>query len=65
MTSTDAMGNTQRQAYDIAGMLMESWLTLKTGSEQVIVKSLTYAANGQKLREEHGNGVVTSYTYEA
>ncbi|TCB90301.1 RHS repeat protein, partial [Kosakonia quasisacchari] len=35
------------------------------GSEQVIVKSLTYSAAGQKLREEHGNGVVTTYSYEA
>ncbi|HGJ5882930.1 hypothetical protein [Arsenophonus sp.] len=43
---------------------MSSWLTLKSGHEQVIVKSLTYAANGQKLREEHGNGIVTSYRYE-
>ncbi|WGO82758.1 RHS repeat-associated core domain-containing protein [Arsenophonus apicola] len=64
LTSTDAMGNIQRQAYDVAGMLMASWLTLKNSSEQVIVKSLTYAANGQKLREEHGNGIVTSYIYE-
>lgn len=64
LTSTDAMGNIQRQAYDVAGMLMASWLTLNAGSEQVIVKSLTYAANGQKLREEHGNGIVTSYFYE-
>ncbi|WGL99274.1 RHS repeat protein [Arsenophonus sp. aPb] len=64
LTSTDAMGNMQRQAYDVAGMLMASWLTLKNSSEQVIVKSLTYAANGQKLREEHGNGIVTSYIYE-
>ncbi|MFS1563905.1 MAG: hypothetical protein ACL7AX_10595 [Candidatus Arsenophonus phytopathogenicus] len=31
----------------MAGMLMSSWLTLKSGREQVIVKSLTYAANGQ------------------
>lgn len=64
LTSTDAIGNCQRQAYDVAGMLMSSWLTLKSGREQVIVKSLTYAANGQKLREEHGNGIVTSYRYE-
>lgn len=64
LTSTDTMGNIQRQAYDVAGMLMASWLTLNAGGEQVIVKSLTYAANGQKLREEHGNGIVTSYIYE-
>src|SRR5690606_8177193 len=65
LTTTDAKGNQQRMAYDVAGLLSGSWLTLKRGTEQVIVKSLTYSAAGQKLREEHGNGVVTMYTYEA
>ncbi|MEQ1964889.1 RHS repeat-associated core domain-containing protein [Xenorhabdus khoisanae] len=64
LTTTDAMGNSQRQAYDVAGLLKGSWLTLKGGKEQVIVKSLTYSAAGQKLCEEHGNGVVTTYSYE-
>lgn len=65
LTTTDASGNLQRVAYDVAGMLSASWLTVKGGKEQIIVKSLTYSAAGQKLREEHGNGVVTTYTYEA
>lgn len=65
LTTLDAAGNRQRVAYDIAGMLKESWLTLKNAEEQVIVKSLTYSAAGQKLREEHGNGIVTTYFYEA
>jgi insecticidal toxin complex protein TccC len=64
LTTTDAKGNLQRVAYDVAGLLSGSWLTLKGGTEQVIVKSLTYSAAGQKLREVHGNGVVTTYTYE-
>ncbi|HCM1977923.1 TPA: RHS repeat protein [Salmonella enterica subsp. houtenae serovar 47:z36:-] len=64
LSTTDAKGNLQRVAYDVAGQLSGSWLTLKRGTEQVIVKSLTYSAAGQKLREEHGNGVVTTYTYE-
>ncbi|HCR1077321.1 TPA: RHS repeat protein, partial [Enterobacter cloacae] len=64
LTTTDARGNTQRVAYDVAGLLSGSWLTLKDGKEQTIVASLTYSAAGQKLREEHGNGVVTTYTYE-
>lgn len=64
LTTTDAKGNVQRVAYDVAGMLSGSWLTLKGGNEQVIVKSLTYSAAGQKLCEQHGNGVVTTYTYE-
>ncbi|CAI8715379.1 RHS repeat protein [Kosakonia quasisacchari] len=65
LTTLDAKGNTQRVAYDVAGLLKGSWLTVSGGSEQVIVKSLTYSAAGQKLREEHGNGVVTTYSYEA
>ncbi|CAI1078449.1 Uncharacterized conserved protein [Serratia entomophila] len=64
LSITDAKGNLQRVAYDVAGLLSGSWLTLKDGTEQVIVASLTYSAAGKKLREEHGNGVVTSYIYE-
>ncbi|MFS2223457.1 RHS repeat-associated core domain-containing protein, partial [Pantoea sp. B65] len=65
LTRTDARGNTQRLAYDMAGQLTASWLTLKGAAEQLIVKSIRYSAAGQKLREEHGNGVVTTYHYEA
>jgi insecticidal toxin complex protein TccC len=65
LTTTDAKGNMQRMAYDVAGLLTSSWLTLAGGTEQAIVKSLTYSAAGQKLREVHGNDVVTTYTYEA
>ncbi|WP_235855217.1 RHS repeat protein [Kosakonia quasisacchari] len=65
LTTTDAKGNIQRVAFDVAGLLKGSWLTIKGETEQVIVKSLTYSAAGQKLREEHGNGVVTTYSYEA
>lgn len=64
LTTTDAKENTQRVAYNVAGQLSGSWLTLKGGKEQVIVASLTYSAAGQTLREEHGNGVVTTYCYE-
>ncbi|ROP61775.1 insecticidal toxin complex protein TccC [Enterobacter sp. BIGb0383] len=64
LTTTDARGNVQRVAYDVAGRLSGSWLTLNGGTEQAIVKSLTWSAAGQKLREEHGNGVVTTYEYE-
>lgn len=64
LTATDAAGHLQRVAYDVAGLLKGSWLTLNGQREQVIVKSLTHSAAGQKLREEHGNGVVTTYQYE-
>ncbi|MEL5276654.1 RHS repeat protein, partial [Serratia marcescens] len=57
-------GNRQRVAYDVAGRVAGRWLTVKGGAEQVIVRSLAYSAAGQTLREEHGSGVVTTYTYE-
>lgn len=60
----DALGHLQRQSYDIAGMLSSSRLTMKGGTTHVILKSVTYSASGQKLREEQGNGVITTYTYE-
>ncbi|KAA1187616.1 RHS repeat protein [Photorhabdus heterorhabditis] len=64
LTQIDAKDNVQHLAYDIAGQLKNSWLTMKGRNEQIIIKSLTYSAAGQKLREEHGNGVITEYTYE-
>jgi insecticidal toxin complex protein TccC len=65
LTTTYAKGNTQRGAYDVAALLSGSWLTMKDGAEQATVRFLTYSAAGQKLHEVHGNGVVTTYTYEA
>ncbi len=64
ITQTDAKGHIQRMAYNRAGQLIGSWLTVKNGAEQVILRSLTYSAAGQKLREESGNGVITEYRYE-
>lgn len=64
LATTDAKGNVQRVAYDVAGLLAGSWLTMKDGTEQVIVKALAYSAAGQKRREEHGNGVVSAYSHE-
>ncbi|EIS54265.1 RHS Repeat family protein, partial [Yersinia pestis PY-64] len=64
LTQTDAKGHIQRMAYNRAGQLIGSWLTIKNSAEQVILRSLTYSAAGQKLREESGNGVITEYRYE-
>ncbi|MGJ7262045.1 RHS repeat protein [Morganella morganii] len=65
LNTTDAAGHQQKVTYDIAGLLSTSRVTVKGGTEKIIIKSVTYSAAGQKLREEHGNGVVTTYTYEA
>lgn len=64
LEETDAKGNKRRIAYDIAGFVKQTWLTLKGQSEQTILRSLSYSAAGQKLREENGNGLVTTYEYE-
>ncbi|HGH5988999.1 TPA: RHS repeat protein [Morganella morganii] len=64
LNTTDAAGHQQKVTYDIAGLLSSSRVTVKGGAEKIIIKSVTYSAAGQKLREEHGNGVVTTYTYE-
>ncbi|HDX4051342.1 TPA: RHS repeat protein [Enterobacter soli] len=64
-TSTDAAGHQQHMKYDVAGNLSGCLLTLKNGNTRTIVKRQTYSAAGQTLREEHGNGVVTTYAYEA
>ncbi|WIF71885.1 cytotoxic necrotizing factor Rho-activating domain-containing protein [Proteus vulgaris] len=64
LTETDCKGHQRRMIYDIAGFVKQSWLTLKGQSEQIILRSLTYSAAGQKLREEQGNGLVTTYEYE-
>ncbi|MGJ7203705.1 RHS repeat protein, partial [Morganella morganii] len=64
LNTTDAAGHQQKVTYDIAGLLRTSRVTVKGGAEKIIIKSVTYSAAGQKLCEEHGNGVVTTYTYE-
>ncbi|MGA6366664.1 RHS repeat-associated core domain-containing protein [Proteus penneri] len=64
LEETDAKGHQRRIAYDIAGFVKQTWLTLKGQSEQAILRALTYSAAGQKLREEQGNGLVTTYEYE-
>ncbi|PVZ39606.1 RHS repeat-associated core domain-containing protein [Pseudomonas sp. CC120222-01a] len=61
----DAAGHVQRMAYDLAGRLAATWLTLQAGAEQAVVKALNYGAAGQKLSEAHGNGLFTRYRFEA
>ena len=63
LTRTDARGNRQRLAYDVAGRQKGSWLTPKGQRQQAIVTALTWSADGLKLREAHGNGVTIEYGY--
>lgn len=64
LSTIDAMGNIQRITYDVAGMITSRSLQFKNHIEQTVVKSITYSAAGLKLREVHGNGVVTTYMYD-
>ncbi|AKH63715.1 MULTISPECIES: RHS repeat protein [Photorhabdus] len=52
LTQIDAKGNVQRLAYDVAGQLKGSWLTLKGQSEKVIVRSLTWSATGREIQQQ-------------
>lgn len=63
---TDAKGNRQRLRVDVAGRLQMSWLKLANASdEQIIVGDIQYTAAGQRLSQTAGNGMVTTYGYEA
>lgn len=62
---TDAKGNEQRSSYDLAGQLVSCSLTMGDGSRQILIRSVTYSAAGQKLCETHGNGLVTRNAYDA
>src|SRR3990167_642000 len=64
LSQTDAQGHRQRYAYDLAGRLKASWVTPLGGSERPLLQGLSHSAAGQKLREQAGNGVVTTYGYE-
>lgn len=62
--TVDAAGHCQRVDYDVAGQPAASRLRVNGEAEQTIVASLSYSAGGQKQREVHGNGVMTTYCYE-
>jgi insecticidal toxin complex protein TccC len=64
LTTTDAAGNRQRIAYDIAGLVRRRWLTLKDGAELMVADALDYDAVGNLLHQVHGNGVQVGHSYE-
>ncbi|KVK96226.1 hypothetical protein WJ45_20145 [Burkholderia ubonensis] len=63
-TQTDAKGNAQTQAVDVAGRLAASALTLAGGSARPVLAAIDYSAAGQILTETAGNGVISTYGYE-
>lgn len=61
----DAAGHEREWKYDRAGFLNQSSVQLQSDKKQLVIKAIDYSAAGQKLRVEHGNGIVTTYEYEA
>ncbi|PKF49420.1 toxin, partial [Enterovibrio nigricans] len=61
---TDAKGHIQRSHFDVVGRLAQSWVKVKDGAEQEVLKAVSYNASGQKLTEVSGNGVETRFSYE-
>jgi insecticidal toxin complex protein TccC len=65
LCTVDAMGNQQRQRFDVAGQLASSGLILAgQGSERAILVAIRYSAAGQVQHEEAGNGVLSEYHYQ-
>jgi len=63
--STDARGNRQTLRLNLSGQLAASSLRLAGQSnERTLLRTITYSASNQVLREEAGNGVLTEYEYE-
>ncbi|WP_256678242.1 RHS repeat-associated core domain-containing protein [Pseudomonas sp. PB101] len=62
----DALGNSQRFTYTVAGEQKDSRLTLAGDEprEQKLVSDLYYNASGQIESETAGNGVITRHRYD-
>lgn len=64
LAQTDARGNRQRKALNVAGQVQSTFLLLAAAAEQTILSSVSYSAAGQPLSKTAGNRVVTTYAYE-
>ncbi|WP_331458187.1 RHS repeat-associated core domain-containing protein, partial [Burkholderia sp. MSMB2041] len=64
LTQTDAASNVQARAFDVAGRLALSGLTLAGGTAWPVLSAIDYSAPGQVLSETAGNGVVSTCAYE-
>lgn len=60
---TDAKGNLQHTQYAVDGQLQQHALTLKGGSQQVLVDQRVVNARGQLESERTGNNVMTTMQY--
>ena len=65
ITTRDARDHVQTTTYDASGQVSRTWVTFPGHSAQPVIRALAYSASGQTLREDHANGVVTTYSYDA
>lgn len=65
LSQTDASGNRQRFAHDVAGSTRQAWLTLKDEPETLILRGVDCNAMGQTERETLGNGLVKTWVYDS
>ncbi|WP_339544432.1 RHS repeat domain-containing protein [Pseudomonas sp. RA_35y_Pfl2_P32] len=64
LSQTDAVGNTQTSAYDVAGQLHQIGLQAAGESQATLVQhSLAYNASGQVTAQAGNNGVTTTAVY--
>ncbi|MCF7696844.1 RHS repeat protein [Mycetohabitans sp. B2] len=64
LTQTDAAGNVQQTAYDVAGRQASVSLRPVNSTAQTLLASIDYNAAGQVQKETAGNAVTTTYGYE-
>ena len=65
LSQTDAKGHKQRWRYDVSGAVCHQAVTPAGGAPQTLLNSVTWSAAGQVLTEQAGNGVITTYGYDA
>lgn len=63
LSSTDYSNHVQHHTFNVAGQFSASKLALDKQSRSII-ESITYTATSRVLREQHGNGVVNTFSYD-
>jgi insecticidal toxin complex protein TccC len=62
---TDARGNEQLYGYTVAGQLAKTTLVQHDKDPQVLLDAIRYDAQGQVVAQTSGNGMISTYEYDA
>ena len=65
LNQTDAKGHVQAWRYDVSGAACHQTVTPAGAEKQPLLADVTWSAAGQVLTETAGNGVTTTYSYDA